>query len=276
MQIFVNANGQQQGPYSPEEVQDALSRGSLSPDDLCWHEGLSQWQPIASVLASAQRPPDPPTPAPASAKTDPLSIWSLVLGILSWVCFSILAGIPAIICGHLSLRRLKKNALLQGKGMAIAGLVLGYASSLVLPVLLAALAIPALSVALERGEAMPTLSSARQIQLVLQMASIDRTSTGNKNIGLPADVGLSTVGEVKQMLIAGNYLTAGDLEKLGVEQFLIGNVSENDPPNTILLKSKPAPGKRSVVFLKGGDGLILSPGQAARGIDPPRDPPFLE
>jgi len=57
----------------------------------------------------------------------PLAIWSLVLGILSITCFSILTAIPAVICGHKAQSRIKASCgKLDGAGMALAGLILGY------------------------------------------------------------------------------------------------------------------------------------------------------
>jgi len=76
-----------------------------------------------------------------------LAIWSLVLGILALVLCIIgpLFGIPAVICGHMALSRIKKSGgALGGQGSAIGGLVTGYISIAMIPVigLLAAIAIP--------------------------------------------------------------------------------------------------------------------------------------
>ncbi|MGD1084280.1 MAG: DUF4339 domain-containing protein [Verrucomicrobiota bacterium] len=46
MQILVLINGQQNGPYSPEEVRQYLSTGQLQPQMLAWCEGMSDWQPL--------------------------------------------------------------------------------------------------------------------------------------------------------------------------------------------------------------------------------------
>lgn len=52
---------------------------------------------------------------------------SLVLGILGLVLIGPLGSIPAVICGHVALSRIKKNpAALAGDGLAFAGLILGY------------------------------------------------------------------------------------------------------------------------------------------------------
>jgi hypothetical protein len=273
MDIFVHKHGQQLGPYSVEKLQAAVSDGTFSLEDLCWHAGLEQWCPISSVLAAIA--PLSGSPSAYKGKTDPLSIWSLVLGVLSSACLSILAGIPAIICGHLSLRRIKTNPLLHGKGMAIAGLVLGYIQIVVFIVILPALAIPAISGALERGKATQSLSNARQIAIAMQAAALDAVVTGKNITDWPADANLSSVAEVKQMLIANNYLSERDAEKLGFENFLIGNVSEVDPPSTILIKSRSV-SSNQIVVRKDGDGAILRPGQTEEGTSPPRNPPFLD
>ncbi len=277
MEIFVSKDGRQQGPYTMEQLQSSLATGTFSGADLCWHQSLAEWQPISSVISAVPPPMGASGAVAQRAKTDPLSIWSLVLGILSWLCLSIIAGIPAIICGHISLGRIKSNTLLQGKGMAIAGLVLGYVSTLIIPVaILAAIALPAVVGAKEKAQAALQLSNARQIHLAMQMAALDAATAGKKGVGWPADAGLSSVAEVKQMLVAGDYLTAKQAESIGFENFLIGNVSEEDPPDTVFIKSKPVAGKPPVVFRKGGDGEIVRRGQTEIGIVPPRDPRFLE
>ena len=79
-----------------------------------------------------QQPMSPPpgyqgAPQPGygqPAGTNGLAIASLILGIL-WLCW--LGSILAVIFGHVALGQIKKTGgAQQGRGMAIAGLVLGY------------------------------------------------------------------------------------------------------------------------------------------------------
>ena len=85
-----------------------------------------------------------PAPAPGAAvPTAGKATASLVLGLLSLVFC--LAGIPAIILGHMALSEIKKSAgRLKGDGMALAGLIMGYLSIVAIPFILiiAAIAIP--------------------------------------------------------------------------------------------------------------------------------------
>src|ERR1043166_5996101 len=75
----------------------------------------------------AGEPPPPPAPVLSAPKMAPLAIVSVVLAVLSFLCVPIVAVIPAIICGHLAWSRIRKSGgALQGKGIAIVGLIVGY------------------------------------------------------------------------------------------------------------------------------------------------------
>jgi len=93
-------------------------------------------------------PPPVPT-VPAQPKNCGLAIWSLVLGILavvlSIVCIGPLFAIPAVICGHMGYSRVRRSGgALSGEGLALGGLITGYLSFALIPVigLMAAIAIP--------------------------------------------------------------------------------------------------------------------------------------
>jgi len=63
------------------------------------------------------------------AGTSLLAIGSLFLGVLG-CALPLLSSIPAIVCGHSALTRIRKSGgALGGKGLAITGLVLGYAAT---------------------------------------------------------------------------------------------------------------------------------------------------
>src|SRR6266513_5041257 len=68
--------------------------------------------------------PSIPAPAPRMA---PLAIVSVVLAVLSFACIPIFPVIPAIVCGHVAWSKISKSGgALQGKGIAIIGLIVGY------------------------------------------------------------------------------------------------------------------------------------------------------
>ncbi len=182
MQYHVAKNGEKSGPFEKEEVYRRLVAGELSGSDLGWHEGLTEWEPLAKLLPP-QTPPIPAavtpvfgpasTPAqvsPQSAKTSGMAIASMICGILGLLLW--LPCIPAIILGHLGLSAIKKSAgALKGGGMAVAGLVMGYLMIAAIPLIaiLAAIAIPAFSSIQEKAVQAKTMSNARQLALAVKM-----------------------------------------------------------------------------------------------------------
>ena len=73
--------------------------------------------------------PDPtPSGVPAAKPTNSLAIVSLVLGIASYFGLPIVGAVAAIITGHIARGQIRDSGGIQGgEGMALAGLVLGYA-----------------------------------------------------------------------------------------------------------------------------------------------------
>jgi uncharacterized protein DUF4339 len=65
MQYFINRDGEEFGPYETQEVLDHLKAGTLRYDDRAWHEGMSDWKPLAEALGLLDRPPAEQT-APAA------------------------------------------------------------------------------------------------------------------------------------------------------------------------------------------------------------------
>ncbi|MHB8527660.1 MAG: DUF4190 domain-containing protein [Candidatus Acidiferrales bacterium] len=95
---------------------------------------------MASTPAAVPPAPIISTKVPTSGK----AVASMILGICSFF-FSILTGVPAIVLGHLAKTEIRRSGgRLQGDGMALAGLILGYLSAVFIPIVLiiAAIAIP--------------------------------------------------------------------------------------------------------------------------------------
>jgi hypothetical protein len=128
-------------------------------------------------------PPSPPTSTAADTK---LSITSLVLGILSMVCLSVFAGIPAIITGHMARGRAKREPeRYGGAGMALGGLILGYLSVAMLLVLIplsAALLLPALAQAKGKSQTVACVNNMKQIGLAVRIWSNDNGGVYPPNI----------------------------------------------------------------------------------------------
>jgi hypothetical protein len=79
------------------------------------------------AMADETSPSPPPTIPQTVPRTPPVAIWSLILAVLSFTCGWLFTAIPAVICGHVARSKIRKSGgALGGKGIATAGLILGY------------------------------------------------------------------------------------------------------------------------------------------------------
>ncbi|HBU59532.1 MAG TPA: hypothetical protein DEB48_06780, partial [Verrucomicrobiales bacterium] len=46
MQITINRDGENHGPYPLEEVQRLLANGTVQENDLGYYEGAANWMPL--------------------------------------------------------------------------------------------------------------------------------------------------------------------------------------------------------------------------------------
>jgi hypothetical protein len=93
---------------------------------------------------------------PPTTRTSTMAIISLIGGITGWTLLPLLGSIVAVITGHIAHSEIKKGGgMITGKGMATAGLILGYLAiagglcvfclAIILPLLGIGLSIPFLS-----------------------------------------------------------------------------------------------------------------------------------
>ncbi|CAG4971632.1 DUF4190 domain-containing protein [Novilysobacter luteus] len=72
-------------------------------------------------------PPPPPAAPAVGRQTSVLAIVSLVFGLLGWTLLPLVGSLVAVITGHLARAEVRRTAgAVDGDGLAIAGLVLGY------------------------------------------------------------------------------------------------------------------------------------------------------
>lgn len=117
-------------PYSGSAVQPY---GSAAPQPYgATSPGYAASYPAAPQQGGAY-PTYPAYAAPSYAAPRPtsgLATTSLICGnagvVLFWAVIPLIASIVAVITGHMALRQTKANPALGGRGMAIAGLIMGY------------------------------------------------------------------------------------------------------------------------------------------------------
>lgn len=161
---YYGKEAQQFGPIDEATLRARIAAGEVSGSDLVWTEGMVEWIPLSKVsqfsgpapqAGSSKSPEKYVTDDPASPYAPPavnpvasvvgggvqlapptsgLAIASMVCGILNlFFCFcgGMFLGIPAVICGHMALKqtgseRPGMTPRMGGRGMAIAGLIMGY------------------------------------------------------------------------------------------------------------------------------------------------------
>ena len=143
MQIHVARDGKQLGIFSLEEINRQLTAGTLSLSDQAWYEGAAGWAALSTVpgvgTTAAAASPSPVSSVPVAGapvavvpqrKTEQLAVLSIIfsgLGLFGFCCgLFLMAGVAGIVCGHIALSRIKANPELEGHGLAMAGLVIGY------------------------------------------------------------------------------------------------------------------------------------------------------
>jgi hypothetical protein len=72
----------------------------------------------------------PSAPLVPVRKTEQLAVLSIIfsiLGLCGFCCgFFLMAAVAGIVCGHIALSKIKKDPNLEGHGLAMAGVVIGY------------------------------------------------------------------------------------------------------------------------------------------------------
>ncbi len=132
-QWFYGENGQQSGPVEDAEFSALVASQRITPATLVWREGMPGWIPYSQMMAEGGQYPHGTQMIPGmmNPTTSGLAIASLVCGVTGLISCIVPLGIPAVICGHMAMSQIAKSPVpMVGRGMAIAGLVCGYVTTL--------------------------------------------------------------------------------------------------------------------------------------------------
>ena len=271
MQIHIGRNNQQLGSFTVQQVLGGLASGQFLPTDIAWHEGLGDWEPLSSLAAlnAAEPPPvaaaPPPVPQaifqpqPAAqpmlqpTATSSLAGWSLGLGIGSFF-FYLLTAIPAVICGHMALGRIKRSGgALGGSGLAITGLVLGYMMIASLPIIVS-IAVPVFNVIQTNSIQAQSASNARQIIAACKLYAGDHGGSYPPDLQTLQKDGIITDDRILHCPILH------DDTQIGYRYYGAG-LKDTDPPDKVVVISLAAgrDGKRVVGHNDGSVETIVVP-----------------
>ena len=57
MQIYISRDGEQNGPYSLDEIREQLAQGKIQSEQLVIHEQLNKPVPLSEILATDESGP---------------------------------------------------------------------------------------------------------------------------------------------------------------------------------------------------------------------------
>ncbi len=273
--IFLEIDGSQAGPFSPEQVQQKLAKGEIADSTLAWKEGMGGWEPVAQALKAAPPalpPQQPPTgqPGPVSQpKTSGLAIASLILGCLGFVTAG-LTGLPAIICGHIARSKIRNsNGTQAGSGIALAGLITGYFGFVLIVIAIlasiasiASLAVPSFNVIQDKAKQVKSGQQMRQIILASKMYQSDHSEFPDSLTDLIPDY------LPDESLLVDPYN-----EDAPDSSFIYTKPSNDAHPLTIVLMSRKedARGRRPLALFDGTH-IHTDPEQMKKAVMPPPAP----
>jgi hypothetical protein len=233
MQISLQSNGQSAGPFPIEQVRAGLASGIYQPSDLAWYPGAPGWMPLSNVPGIGTVGDGGSFPFNQPPRTTPLAIWSLVLGIMSFLCFVV--GIPAVVCGHLALGRIKRSGGTEGgRGLAIAGLITGYLGTFIIGIaMMAGLTAPLVIRQRKKANQIEAISNARPIGLALLEFATEYGAYPNEATALqvadatetPQVTGNSSNARFRQLIRSGIIQT---------EVIFYSNAQGMHPPDNVL------------------------------------------
>jgi hypothetical protein len=138
MYQIIGADGRQYGPVSGEQLRQWIAEGRANAQTQTFAEGATEWKPLGAVpeFASHFAPQTPPSISPLGPrpvrKTNSNAMAGLIFGLLAFFCCcKFLFGPLGIIFSLVGLSQINRQPEhYEGRGLAIAGLVLSILSIL--------------------------------------------------------------------------------------------------------------------------------------------------
>lgn len=170
---------------STEELINQIKDNRIPSTALIRKIDSTEWQALSSYPEFLYQTP-PPLPqknnpeniekASNKIRVSGLAILSLICGIITCAGGTFYTAIPSIVFGHLSLWKIRKNSNIEGKGLAKAGIIMGYIPFIISFIIILNLAFQSGSKTLEKG--IEVSESFKKQKLI----SDSKTSTKNTNL----------------------------------------------------------------------------------------------
>lgn len=99
---------------SEEELLELRNEGKISEDE------------YEELLETLRKTTKADVDSVAQVQSEPVRTCGLAIASLVFALVGPIGCIPAVICGHLALRKIEKGVSFKGRGLALAGLIIGY------------------------------------------------------------------------------------------------------------------------------------------------------
>ena len=154
MYKIIGTDLKEYGPISAETLRQWIAEGRVNANTRVQTEGTLAWVTLAQmpefgVTMPVSTPPTLVMPPSGPAKNN-LANWAFGVSIFSLVCCQHLGGIVSLVLGILALTESKKLPNEEGKGFAIAAIVIG-AACLIITVIFGILYFSIFSEAMKHG-----------------------------------------------------------------------------------------------------------------------------
>ena len=143
MYRILGVDGRQYGPVSAEQLRRWIAEGRANAQTQVHVEGSSEWKSLGTLpeFASAFTPQSPPpftTPGGTPwRRTNAYALWGMICGLVGLLsccccCLSLPCGALGLIFSLIGLSEINQHPdIYQGRGVAIAGIVLSTLSLLI-------------------------------------------------------------------------------------------------------------------------------------------------
>ncbi len=188
MYKVIGADGKEYGPASAEQIRQWIAEGRVNAQTKAQAAGTTDWRTLAEfgefaeALKAATPPKHPPT-GKVPGRTNSMAVAAVVLGILGFATFglvAILTGPIGLVLGLVAINKIKKSqGQLGGYGLALAGVIIS-AASLVMAIVfggvVAAMLVPALKEARAKAQGIACVNNVKQLGLAVRIWASDNNN----------------------------------------------------------------------------------------------------
>lgn len=114
MKLYIVKDEQQAGPFEQEEIERQVLAGEIDPRSLAWHEGMTEWRPLHTILTGPGEQTAGAPPLPARAPLVYIGFWRRVIASIMDGLLITLVTLPVLIWAY-GWEYFTNESLIQGQ-----------------------------------------------------------------------------------------------------------------------------------------------------------------